>query len=127
MKDKEFSKLIARIIAFVKITFRLLRKGDTLGWGTYSEHIYDNPYKEAGQIKCGDRKTSRIFEITPPRIKEIRKKLNLSQSDFALMIGVSISTLQNWEQGRREPDSPAKALLKIASKNPEAVMDALHA
>jgi putative transcriptional regulator len=45
-------------------------------------------------------------------------------------LGVSISTLKNWEQGRREPDGPAKALLKIASKNPEAVpeavMDALH-
>jgi putative transcriptional regulator len=82
--------------------------------------------KEAGQVKRGYRKASRIFEITPPSIKAIRKKLNLSQSDFALMIGVSISTLQNWEQGRREPDGPAKALLKIASKNPEAVMDALH-
>ena len=82
--------------------------------------------KEAGQVKRGYKKTSRIFEITPPSIKAIRNKLNLSQSDFALMIGVSISTLQNWEQGRREPDGPAKALLKIASKNPEAVMDALH-
>lgn len=82
--------------------------------------------KEAGQIKYGHRKPSRVFEITPPSIKAIRKKLNLSQSDFALMIGVSISTLQNWEQGRREPDGPAKALLKIASKNPKAVMEALH-
>jgi putative transcriptional regulator len=43
------------------------------------------------------------------------------------MIGVSTSTLQNWEQGRREPDGPAKALLKVASQNPEAVMKALHA
>ena len=42
------------------------------------------------------------------------------------MIGISLSTLQNWEQGRREPDGPAKALLKIASKNPKAVMEALH-
>ncbi len=82
--------------------------------------------KEAGLVKRGHRKASRTFEITPLSIKAIRKKLNLSQSDFALMIGVSISTLQNWEQGRREPDGPAKALLKIASKNPEAVMDALH-
>ena len=82
--------------------------------------------KEAGQVKRGYKKTSRIFEITPPSIKAIRNKLNLSQSDFALMIGVSISTLQNWEQGRREPDGPAKALLKIASKNPVAVMEALH-
>ncbi len=82
--------------------------------------------KEAGQIKHGHKKPSRIFKITPPSIKAIRKKLNLSQNDFALMIGVSISTLQNWEQGRREPDGPAKALLKIASKNPKAVMEALH-
>lgn len=82
--------------------------------------------KEAGQIKYGLKKANRITEITPPNIKATRKKLNLSQSEFAMMIGVSISTLQNWEQGRREPDGPAKALLKIASKNPEAVMDALH-
>jgi len=82
--------------------------------------------KEAGQIKHNLKKAYRITEITPPSIKATRKKLNLSQSEFAMMIGVSISTLQNWEQGRREPDGPAKALLKIASKNPEAVMDALH-
>ena len=42
-------------------------------------------------------------------------------SEFALMIGVSVSTLQNWEQGRRNPDGPARALLKVASENPEAV------
>ncbi len=82
--------------------------------------------KDAGQIKQGHKKASRIVELTPPSIKAIRKKLNLSQSDFALMIGVSTSTLQNWEQSRREPDGPAKALLKIASKNPKAVMEALH-
>lgn len=82
--------------------------------------------KEAGQIKRGYKKPSRIFTITPPSIKAIRKKLNLSQNDFALMIGISLGTLQNWEQGRREPDGPAKALLKIASKNPKAVMEALH-
>lgn len=82
--------------------------------------------KEAGEIKFGRKKPSRVFKITPPLIKDIRKRLNLSQSDFALMIGVSLSTLQNWEQGRREPDGPAKALLKVASKNPKAVMDALH-
>ena len=82
--------------------------------------------KEAGQIKHGYKKPSRFFTITPPSIKAIRKKLNLSQNDFALMIGISLGTLQNWEQGRREPDGPAKALLKIASKNPKAVMEALH-
>jgi len=43
------------------------------------------------------------------------------------MIGVSVRTLQNWEQGRRTPEGPAKALLRIASRNPQAVLDALHA
>ena len=48
-------------------------------------------------------------------------------SEFALMIGVRVSTLQNWEQGRRNPDGPARALLKVASENPEAVSKALEA
>jgi putative transcriptional regulator len=43
------------------------------------------------------------------------------------MIGVSIKTLQNWEQGRREPEGPAKALLRVVEKEPQAVMSALHA
>ena len=65
-------------------------------------------------------------EIKPPEIKTVRDKLNVSQNDFALMIGVSVRTLQNWEQGRRTPEGPAKALLRIASRNPSAVLDALH-
>jgi putative transcriptional regulator len=60
-------------------------------------------------------------------IKSIRNKLHQSQSEFAFMIGVSISTLQNWEQGRRKPDGPAKALLKVAAESPEAVRKALEA
>jgi len=83
--------------------------------------------KEAGEIKTGHRAPSRIYEIKPPEIKNVREELNVSQSEFALMIGVSIRTLQNWEQGRRKPEGPAKALLRIASKNPRAVLDALHA
>jgi len=82
--------------------------------------------KEAGDITAGRRTPSRIYDITPPDIKSVREELNVSQNEFALMIGVSVRTLQNWEQGRRKPDGPAKALLRIASKNPSAVMDALH-
>ena len=83
--------------------------------------------KEAGEIKAGRKEPSRKFEIKPPEIKTVREKLNVSQNEFALMIGVSVRTLQNWEQGRRKPEGPAKALLRIASKNPGAVLDALHA
>ncbi len=82
--------------------------------------------KEAGDIKSGKKKPSRVFEIDPPEIKMVRKTLSVSQSEFAMMIGVSVRTLQNWEQGRRKPEGPAKALLRIASKNPRAVLEALH-
>jgi len=83
--------------------------------------------KEAGRIKAGELQPGRRFELSPIDIKGIREMLHKSQSEFALMIGVSISTLQNWEQGRRKPEGPAMALLKVASKNPKAIMDALGA
>ena len=82
--------------------------------------------KQAGEIKRGQREPSRVFEFTPMDIKEIRQKLNKSQSEFAMMIGVSVGTLQNWEQGRRKPVGPARALLKVAAENPEAVREALE-
>ncbi len=81
--------------------------------------------KQAGKIKRGKLKPSRVFRFKPADIKAIREKLGVSQSEFALMIGVSVSTLQNWEQGRRQPDGPARALLKVAAENPEAVAEAL--
>ena len=83
--------------------------------------------KEAGDIKSGKKEASRVFEIDAPEIKSVREALHVSQAEFALMIGVSVITLQNWEQGRRKPDGPAKALLRVASSNPKAVLDALHA
>jgi putative transcriptional regulator len=83
--------------------------------------------KQAGKIRRGEIKARRTFEFKPADIKSIRDKLGMSQSEFAMMIGVSISTLQNWEQGRRKPEGPARALLKIVSKNPKAVVKALSA
>jgi putative transcriptional regulator len=76
--------------------------------------------REAGRIKRGEQKPARKFEVKAEDVKAIRAKLNKSQSEFALMIGVSVSTLQNWEQGR-QPDGPARALLKVAAVNPRAV------
>jgi len=81
--------------------------------------------KQAGQIRKGKLEPVRTFEFSPLDIKAIRSKLHKSQSEFALMIGVSVSTLQNWEQGRRRPEGPARALLKIASEVPEAIMKVL--
>ena len=82
--------------------------------------------KQAGEIAKGRRKPSRVAKFIAPDIKAIRHDLAVSQGQFARMIGVSVTTLQNWEQGRRHPRGSARALLKIASRNPRAVLEALH-
>ncbi len=81
--------------------------------------------KQAGQIRRGRRRPSRAFELAAEDIKAIRHRLGKSQTEFALLIGVSPATLRNWEQGRRTPDGPARALLRIAAANPRAVVRAL--
>lgn len=81
--------------------------------------------KEAGAIRRGELKPSRATDFDPEDVRAIRTQLNKSQQEFALMIGVSVATLQNWEQGRRRPDGPARALLRVAAKNPRAVARAL--
>lgn len=81
--------------------------------------------KQAGEIKRGQRPPSRVFEFNPLDVKAIRAKLQQSQREFAQMIGVSVATLQNWEQGRRKPEGPARALLQVALRNPDAVRKAL--
>jgi len=81
--------------------------------------------KEAGRIHRGEAKASRTFVFEPEEVRQIRDKLHKSQSEFAHMIGVSVATLQNWEQGRRQPEGPARALLVVASKAPKVVAKAL--
>ena len=83
--------------------------------------------RQAGRIRRGTLRPTRVFTFRPADVKSIRVKLGKSQSEFALMIGVSLATLQNWEQGRRMPEGPARALLKVAADNPKAVADALGA
>lgn len=81
--------------------------------------------RQAGRIRRGEEKASRVTEFAPVDVKATRQRLGKSQAEFARMIGVSVSTLRNWEQGRRRPDGPARALLRVAAANPEAVAAAL--
>jgi putative transcriptional regulator len=82
--------------------------------------------KEAGKIRRGNRKPSRSFQLGALDVKAIRERTGLSQGRFAILIGVSVRTLQNWEQGRRRPQGPAESLLKIVQNDPEGAMKALH-
>lgn len=61
--------------------------------------------------------------VNRPSVTEIREKTGLSQARFAELLGVSVRTLQDWEQGRRAPSGAARTLLKIADKNPQALLD----
>jgi putative transcriptional regulator len=81
--------------------------------------------KQAGSIRRGQLKPARVTKLQAEDVRAIRSKLAKSQEEFALRIGVSVATLQNWEQGRRRPEGPARALLRVAAKNPQAIVEAL--
>ena len=68
----------------------------------------------------------RVTEIPETDVKVIREGANISQSEFARLIGVNMRTLQNWEQRRSRPTGPARALLKIVASNPKSAIKALH-
>lgn len=64
-------------------------------------------------------------DLRPDDVREIRYRLGQSQSEFASMIGVTVPTLQSWEEGKRLPDGPALALLRVTARNPKIVAKAL--
>jgi putative transcriptional regulator len=74
-------------------------------------------------VKAG--KIGRVNMVPVSIAAEARHRLGFSQSQFATLLGVSVRTYQDWEQGRREPSGAAKTLLRVAASNPEAVREAL--
>ncbi|MBI6600965.1 MULTISPECIES: helix-turn-helix domain-containing protein [Pseudomonas] len=73
------------------------------------------------QMKAG--KAARTNEVKLSAAAEARAKVGVSQSAFAELLGVSLRTLQDWEQGRRRPAGAAQTLLRVASQHPEALRD----
>ncbi len=73
----------------------------------------------------GGRGRIRRIRVPDVDVSAVRAKLGLSQEDFAAAFGVSLGTVRNWEQGRRHPEGPARALLVVIDKAPKTVMDAL--
>jgi putative transcriptional regulator len=79
--------------------------------------------REGGRILRGKAKPARKFVIETPDVKKIRSNYKLSQNEFAALMGISVSTLRNWEQGRRTPEGSARVLLQVAAKHPEVIWD----
>jgi len=82
--------------------------------------------EEAGKIKRGEIKASKVYEFPEPDVKSIRNDVGFTQSKFAALLGVNIRTLQNWEQGHRHPTGPARVLLRLVKADPIAVFKNLH-
>ena len=89
------------------------------------EELLDS-VREAGAIIHGQKEPSRRIVIDSSGVRAIRERTSLSQSEFAHLIGVSVKTLQNWEQDRRHPSGPAAALLNIIEQEPQLAVKAIH-
>lgn len=80
--------------------------------------------REGGAILQGKQRPSRRFQVKAMDVRRIRESLHLSQRQFAALMGISVNTLQNWEQGRRQPRGAAQVLLRVAEQSPQTVLQA---
>ena len=91
------------------------------------KHIIEG-LEEVLQYARGNPAGQRVYKVALPEtidVKAIRQKLNMSQREFSLTFGFSIHSIRNWEQGKRCPKGPARVLLTVIAKEPEAVQNAL--
>lgn len=77
------------------------------------------------EMKAG--KVARATQVEPNEVASARLKTGLSQNQFASALQISTRTLQEWEQGRRQPSGAAKALIQIAFRHPEVIQEELRA
>lgn len=82
--------------------------------------------REGAVVLRGEVPPGRQFEIEATDVKDIRESFNISQREFAGLLGISADTVQNWEQGRRKPRGAAQVLLMVAKKHPEALWDVVQ-
>lgn len=79
--------------------------------------------KQGAAIMKGKMKPSRRIELPVSEVRKIREQYGLSQDKFAALMGISVATVRNWEQGRRKPEGPSRILLQVAAEHPEAILD----
>jgi putative transcriptional regulator len=78
--------------------------------------------KQGGVIIKGNMEGSRSTEFPDSEVRSVSEQYGLSQDKFASLLGISVATLRNWEQGRRKPEGPARVLLRVAPEHPEAIL-----
>ena len=118
--SKPKAKKASRLLDAVKKTHADLRlKGPVKDqkMTTFEKDLLESVH----QAKRGE---GRVTKVAVTAATEARMKLGVSQSAFAKLLGVSVRTLQEWEQGRREPSGAARTLLRIALRSPEAILQA---
>lgn len=119
LTDEEYRKLQAALI----------NRPNSRGRISMKEELFDElvaSVREGSAILRSQAKPSRAFVADGPNIKRVRANYRLSQGQFAALLGISVGTLRNWEQGRRTPDGPARVLLQVAAKHPDVVWDVIR-
>ncbi len=89
-----------------------------------AEELGNKLLQSVKEMKAG--KAARISRVEPNEVAEARGKTGLTQIEFAEVLNISPRTLQEWEQGRRKPSGPAKALIEIAFRHPEVIREGLE-
>jgi putative transcriptional regulator len=82
--------------------------------------------QEGAEILAGRAQPARARAFDASDVLTVRRQYGLSQSRFAALMGISVATLRNWEQGRRRPEGSARVLLEVVAKHPEAVLDSVR-
>ena len=112
-----------------KLQVALINRPNSRGRISMKEELFDElvaSVREGSAILRSQAKPSRAFVADGPNIKRVRANYRLSQGQFAALLGISVGTLRNWEQGRRTPDGPARVLLQVAAKHPDVVWDVIR-
>jgi len=102
-------------------------KGKALAKYEADRNLGEELLAAAREIKGGLKPTHRLHHVKVQEVLNARMRIGLSQQKFADVLGVSMRTLQEWEQGRRKPSGAAQTLLTIAARHPEVLRDVLAA
>lgn len=109
-------------------TSKNARKQTRRGDGSVGSEIIRGLQNAIAYSKGQNRKV-RVHSVRVPElvnVRTVRRRIGMSQGEFAAQFGINPATLRNWEQGRRQPEGPARVLLNIIAREPDAVQRALQ-